>query len=310
VSALSGQVVEYLRLRRALGFKLKREGRMLPQFVSWLDAAGAQTITVELAVAWARLPEGVQPIEWARRLGVVRGFARWLHTIDPATQIPPPDVFGARQQRPVPYVYSAAEISGLLQATRTLRPPLRAATHEALFGLLAATGLRVGESIALTRSDVDLTAGVITIRHAKFDRPRLVPLHPSVTSALHAYAARRDQICTAPKADTFFLSTVGTALSYSRVRQTFAQISTAIGLRTATRRPRIHDLRHSLVVNTLIGWQRDGVDVGSQMVLLSTYLGHVKPASTYWYVSAVPELMQLVAVPRDSRSITAHGARS
>lgn len=310
MSALSEQVVEYLRLRRALGFKLKREGRMLPQFVSWLDAAGARTITVELAVAWARLPEGVQPIEWARRLGVVRGFARWLHTIDPATQIPPADVFGARQQRPVPYVYSAAEINGLLQATRTLRPPLRAATHEALFGLLAATGLRVGESIALTRSDVDLAAGVITIRHAKFDRPRLVPLHPSVTSALHAYAARRDRICTAPKADTFFLSTVGTALSYSRVRQTFAQISTEIGLRTTTRRPRIHDLRHSLVVNTLIGWQRDGVDVGSKMVLLSTYLGHVKPASTYWYVSAVPELMQLVAVPPDSRSITTHGARS
>jgi integrase/recombinase XerD len=309
VSALSGQVADYLQLRRALGFKLEREGRMLPQFVGWLDATGAQTITVELAVAWARLPDA-QPIVWAHRLGAVRGFARWLATIDPATEIPPADVFGARQQRPTPYVYSATEISGLLQATRTLRPPLRAATHEALFGLLAVSGMRVGEAIGLTRSDVDLTAGVITIRHAKFDRARLVPLHPSVTDVLRAYSARRDRICPTPKADAFFLSSVGTSLNHSRVRQTFAQISTAIGLRTAIRRPRIHDLRHSLVVNTLIGWQRDGVDVGSRLPLLSTYLGHVNPASTYWYFSAVPELMQLAAARLDSRSTGAHGARS
>ena len=309
MSALSGQVADYLRLRRALGFKLEREGRMLPQFVGWLEAAGTATITVELAVAWARLPDA-QPIIWAHRLSAVRGFARWLHTIDPATEIPPADVFGARQQRPAPYVYSATEIRGLLQATRTLRPPLLAASYEALFGLLAVSGMRVGEAIGLARADVDLTTGVITIRHAKFDRPRLVPLHPSVTAVLHAYAIRRDRLCPTPHADRFFLSSVGTALSYSRVRQTFARISTTIGLRTATSRPRIHDLRHSLVVNTLIGWQRDGVDVRSRMVLLSTYLGHVNPASTYWYVTAAPELMQLAAARLDSRSTRAQGARS
>lgn len=301
MSALSGHVADYLRLRRALGFKLERPGALLPRFVAYLDAAGAQTITVDLAISWARLPEGVQPIVRAHRLGAVRGFARYLHTIDPATEIPPAGIFAARQQRPVPYVYSAAQVSGLLQATRALRPPLRAATHEALFGLLAVSGMRVGEAIALTRADVDLGDGVITIRHGKFDRARLVPLHPSVTDALRAYVARRDRLCPAPKADRFFLSSVGTALTYSRVRDTFVQISTVTGLRTATRRPRIHDLRHSLAVNTLIGWQRDGADVAGRLPLLSTYLGHVNPAGTYWYLTAVPELMQLAAARLDHR---------
>lgn len=301
MNTLEEQLGDYLRLRRALGYKLERDGRVLPQFLAWLKAAGTQTITAELAIAWARQPEGAQPIVWAHRLGAVRGFARYLATIEPGTQIPPKNVFAAREQRPTPYIYSAAEISGLLQATRALRPPLRAATHEALFGLLACSGMRVGEAIGITRDDADLGEGVITIRHAKFDRDRMVPLHPSATTSLRRYAARRDRLCPAPKSDRFFLSSVGTALSYSRVRQTFAQLSTATGLRTSIRRPRIHDLRHSLAVHALLGWQRDGVDIGSQMAVLSTYLGHVKPASTYWYLSAVPELMQLAAARLDAR---------
>lgn len=304
MSALSGHVADYLRLRRALGFKLERPGALLPRFAAYLDAAGAQTITVDLAIGWARLPQGVQPIDWAHRLGAVRGFARYLHTIDPATEIPPAGIFGARQQRPTPYVYSKAEVSGLLQATRALRPPLRAATHEALFGLLAVSGMRVGEAIGLTRGDVDLGDGIITIRHGKFDRDRLVPLHRSVTGALRAYAARRDRWCPAPRSQAFFLSSVGTALTYSRVRDTFVQISTATGLRTATRRPRIHDFRHSLAVTSIIGWQRDGADVQARLPLLSTYLGHVNPAGTYWYLTAVPELMQLAAARLDHRSGT------
>lgn len=301
MSALEEHLADYLRLRRALGYKLERDGRVLPQFLAWLETAGTQRVTAELAIAWARQPEGAQPIVWAHRLGAVRGFARYLATIEPDTQIPPKGVFAARQQRPTPYIYSPAEISGLLAATRALRPPLRAATHEALFGLLACSGMRVGEAIGITRDDADLAEGVITIRHAKFDRDRIVPLHPSATASLRRYAAHRDRLCPAPKSDRFFLSSVGTALSYSRVRQTFAQLSTATGLRTSTRKPRIHDLRHSLAVHTLLGWQRDGVDIGPQMVVLSTYLGHVKPASTYWYLSAVPELMQLAAARLDAR---------
>jgi len=244
VSALSAHAADYLALRRALGFKLERPGVLLPRFVAWLDAAAASTITIESAIAWARLPEGVQPIVWAQRLGAVRGFARYVHTIDPATEIPPAGVLATRYQRPVPYVYSAGEVRGLLQASRALRPPLRAATYEALFGLLAVSGLRIGEAITLTRTDVDLADGVITIRHGKFDRARLVPLHPTVIDALRGYATRRDRLCPAPKVDRFFLSTLGSALTYSRVHHTFVQISTASGLRTPARRPGIHDLRH------------------------------------------------------------------
>ena len=301
MSALSEQVADYLRLRRALGFKLERAGRMLPQFVAWLDAAGARTITVELALAWARQPGGAHPIVWAHRLSAVRGFARFLATIDPGTQIPPTGLFAARYRRPTPYVYSSAEVTALLQGTRALRGPLRAATHEALFGLLAVSGMRVGEAIGLTRSDVDLHEAVITIRNTKLDRARLIPLHPSTTDALRAYATGRDRWCPAPKAGTFFVSGVGTALTYSGVYKTFVQVSTATGLRTAARRPRIHDFRHSLAVNTLIGWQRDGADVAGRLPLLSTYLGHVNPAGTYWYLSAVPELMQLAAARLENR---------
>ncbi len=302
MSALDGHVADYLRLRRALGFKLTEPGHVLPQFVAWLDAAGAETITVELAVAWARLSAGAQPITLSHRLGAVRGFARYLHTIDPATEIPPEGIFGARQQRPAPYLYSPNEIVRLLRAARQLRPPLRAATYEALFGLLAASGMRVGEAISLARDDVDFANGLVTIRRAKFDRDRLVPLHPSVTDALRGYATRRDRLCPTPRSDTFFLSSVDTALNHNGVHATFTALAGSAGLSTATgSSPRIHDLRHSFAVNTLIDWQRDGVDIASRLPVLSTYLGHVNPASTYWYVSAAPELMHLAAARLDRR---------
>lgn len=307
MSALDGHVADYLRLRRAFGFKLHRPAQLLPQFVAYLDAAGTQTITVELAVAWARLPEGVQPIEWAHRLSAVRGFARYLHTIDPVTEIPPAGVFAARQQRPTPYIYTPAEVAALLRAARRLHPPLRAATHECLFGLLAVSGMRVGEAIGLARADVDLTEGVVRVRHPKFDRDRLVPLHPSATDALRAYVKHRDRLCPAPRSDAFFCSSVGTTLGYSGVRETFIKISTAIGLRTATSKPRIHDLRHSLAVHTLIDWQRDGVDIAAGLPVLSTYLGHLNPANTYWYLSAVPELMQPAAARLHEWSTRASG---
>lgn len=301
MSTLSGHVADYLRLRRALGYKLDWPGVILPGFIAYLDAAGASTITVDLAVAWAQLPAGVQPVHWAHRLGVVRGFARYLHTIDPATEVPPAGVFGARAQRPVPYVYSDAELSRLLDAARQLQPSLRAQTYEAFFGLVAVSGLRVSEAISLTRADVDLTGGVLTIRHPKFDHARLVPLHPSATAALRAYDERRDRLCPSPDSSAFFLSHVGRALSYTAVRVAFVHISTAAGVRTATSKPRIHDLRHSVAVNTLIDWQRDGVEIMTWMPVLSGYLGHVKPAGTYWYLSAVLELMQLVAARLDDR---------
>lgn len=300
-AVLARHVEEYLRLRRALGFKLKFEGQVLPQFVAYLDAIGAQSVTVEAAISWTRLSEGAKPVTLSHRLGAVRGFARYLATIDPATEIPPTGLFG-KQQRRAPYVYSPEEIGRLVQAAGRLRQPLRAATFEALFGLLAVSGMRVGEALRVLRGDVDLTTGVIRVRHAKFDRDRLVPLHPSATKALRGYATRRDRLCPQPRTESFFISSVGTALRHGSVHATFVSLLAPAGLPTATGgRPRIHDLRHSLVVNTLIGWQRDGVDVAARLPVLSTYLGHVSPASTYWYLSAVPELMQLAATGLERR---------
>ena len=305
MSELSGHVEDYLRLRRALGFKLERAGHLLPQLVAYLEAAGAATVTSDLAIAWARLPGHTQPNHWAQRLAIARGFARYLRALDPATEVPPPGVFPTRRHRPTPFLWSQRDICRLLQSTRALRPALRAATYEALFGLLATCGMRVGEAVGLDRDDVDLQAGVITIRHAKFDRPRLVPLHPTVTEALSRYATERDRLCPRPRARAFFVSSAGTRLDRSGVGKTLRKITTSLGMRTETVHPRAHDLRHSFAVDTLIRWQRSGLSVDEHIATLSTYLGHVSPADTYWYLSASPELMGLAA----QRLHTRYGGR-
>ena len=305
MSELSGHVEDYLRLRRALGFKLERAGHLLPQLVAYLEAAGAATVTSDLAIAWARLPGHTQPNHWAQRLAIARGFARYLRALDPATEVPPPGVFPTRRHRPTPFLWSQRDICRLLESTRALRPAVRAATYEALFGLLATCGMRVGEAVGLDRDDVDLRAGVITIRHAKFDRPRLVPLHPTVTEALSRYAAERDRLCPRPRARAFFVSSAGTRLDRSGVGKTLRKITTSLGMRTESVHPRAHDLRHSFAVDTLIRWQRSGLSVDEHLATLSTYLGHVSPADTYWYLSASPELMGLAA----QRLHTRFGAR-
>jgi len=305
MSELSGHVQDYLRLRRALGFKLERAGHLLPQLVTYLEAAGAATVTSDLAIAWARLPAHTQPNHWAQRLAIARGFARYLRALDPATEVPPPGVFPTRRHRPTPFLWSQRDICRLLESTRALRPAVRAATYEALFGLLATCGMRVGEAVGLDRDDVDLQAGVITIRHAKFDRPRLVPLHPTVTEALSRYAAERDRLCPRPRARAFFVSSVGTRLDRSGVAKTLRQITTSLGMRTESVHPRAHDLRHSFAVDTLIRWQHSGLSVDEHIATLSTYLGHVSPADTYWYLSASPELMGLAA----QRLHTRYGGR-
>lgn len=301
MSDLDRHLEDYLRIRRALGFKLNAPGQMLQQFLAYLDTAGASTITVELAIAWARLPQGVQPVSLSHRLGAIRGFARYLQTIDPSTQIPPCGIWPPGVTRPVPYLWSDAHVRALLAASRRLTPTLRGATAEVLFGLLAASGMRVGEALALSREDVDLQSGVLTIGDAKFGRSRIVPLHPSTTEELRRYASRRDRLAPQPAATTFLLSARGTAVSYAAAHGTFVKLTTNIGVRTETVRPRIHDLRHSFAVKTLIGWYRSGEDVAAKMPVLSNYLGHVVPARTYWYLSAAPELMELAALRLDSR---------
>jgi len=299
--SLREQLESYLALRRALGFALKEEGAMLAQFVTSLEISGAETITSEAAIAWAKEPVGVSTNRWAQRLGVVRHFCVYLQTIDETTEVPPTGVFPTSRHRPTPYLWNERDIARLLESARTLRPPFRAATHEALFGLLAASGMRLGEAIGLERDDVDLDSGVITIRHAKFDRERLVPLHQSTTAALRAYAAQRDLLWSASPRAAFFCSSVGTALFRSGVQKIMKEITTDLGLRSDRVHPRIHDLRHSFAVRTLLEWQRSGVSVDAHIATLSTYLGHVAPSDTYWYLSAAPELMSLAATRLDTR---------
>ena len=221
MSALADQVAEYLALRRSLGFALNREGQLLGQFVAYLEAAGAENLRSELAIAWAKLPTEASPNHWAKRLGIVRRFAVYLRTIDDTDR-------GAHRRGVFPTTRRSTYSLPVLRTRRRTgargRPkhcasPLLAATHETLFGLLAASGMRIGEAIGLARGDVDLDTGVITIRHAKFDRTRLVPLHESTTAALSAYAATRDRLCPRPRADVFFCSSVGTALDAHRRRQ-------------------------------------------------------------------------------------------
>jgi integrase/recombinase XerD len=246
VSTLQTHLEEYLRLRRALGFELVWPGHVLPQFLIWLEDTGSQTLTTEAAISWARLSTTATPMTMSHRLGAVRGFARYLRTIDPTTEVPPTGVFG-RQRRITPYIYSPDEIGRLVQAARGLHPPLRAATHEALLGLLGASGMRVGEALRLRCEDVDLAAGVIRVRHCKFDRERLVPLHPTTTEALRGYTVRRDRLCPQPNTDAFFVSTVGSALRYEGVRSAFGVVLVSAGFPiTPGAHPRIHDLRHKV----------------------------------------------------------------
>ena len=293
MSLLHQRVNEYLALRRAMGFKLREHGLLLPRFADFVEQRGATTVSVELMLDWATQPTRVDPFRWRGRLSIVRGFARYLRVLDPATEVPPPRLLAYRPSRPTPFLFSDEEVRTLLDATEQLRPPFRAATYRTVFGLLAVTGLRVGEAIALERRDVDFARRTLTVRQTKFNRSRRLPLLPSVAAALGTYAHERDRSGPRPKAPNFFLSMRGTALLYPCVRGVFVMLTRRAGIqaRSASCRPRLHGLRHSFAVRSLTEWYRDGVDVAARLPLLAAWLGHTHPASTYWYLEATPELL-------------------
>ena len=299
---------DYLAVRRALGYKLEDHGWLLDDFASFMEAAGAVTVTTGLALAWATLPEGTLPSWHAARLRVVRGFARHLQALDPATEVPPVGLLACRNRRAVPYLYCEAEVSALMAATASLHPALHAATHKTLIGLLSATGMRLGEAIRLDRADLDAAEGIVTIRDSKFAKSRQIPLHPSTLDALAEYGQLRDQRFPDPRTPSLLVSTAGTRLISQNIHYVFARLVRQAGLqpRSQACRPCLHGFRHSLAVNTLLAWYRDGVDVQARLPVLSTLLGHSKPANTYWYCSAVPELLILAAERRQ----TGLGARS
>lgn len=287
---------EYLAVRRALGFKLRHETWFLPDFVAFLAARRCSVITAKLALEWATQPRGTTAGWWAHRLSSIRAFARHRHASDPRTEVPSRDLISSQARRRTPYLYTDGDVAALMRAAGTLKNPLQATTYATLIGLLASTGMRVGEALALDRNDVDLHRAIITIWRGKFGKSRHVPLHPSAVAALDAYKRRRDRIRSIAAEAAFFVSTTGNRVLHQNFHHVCLRLieRAAIGTR-GRQRPCLHDLRHTFAVKTLRSWYRQGMDVERRLPSLSTYLGHVSPSTTYWYLTGTPELLALAS---------------
>lgn len=302
MSTLSRELDRYLSIRRSLGYDLRGTEKVLRRFVAFAEQQGTDHISTDLFLRWQKAFGRATRQTWAQRLMMIRLFAEWLRAIDPRHEVPPERLIPVRNRRPRPYIYSADEIRRIIEAAGEL-PSLngfRALTSPVLFGLLAVTGLRLGEALSLDADDVDVESGVITVRTGKFGKERLLPLSPSTTAHLAAYAKERDRLLGEPS-KPFFVSDRGGRLSTSGAQNNFAIVSQNIGLRPPEKYyryghgPRIHDLRHSFAVRTLLDWYRTGKDPAREMIKLTTYLGHSDPAHTYWYIEAVPELLELAS---------------
>lgn len=295
MSSFKHHADDYMQLRRALGHKMMHAHFLLPGFVSYLEAIGAETLTTEAALTWAQSSEH-QSMR-AQRMEVARGFARYLVGVDPRTEVPPIGLLPYPNQRRPPFIYSPDDIAALMaQARSTLIGPLKALTYETLIGLLAVSGMRVGEALRLDRTTVDLADGVLVVRMTKFGKSREVPLHPTTVEALALYARTRDRLHPRPGHAVFFVNDSGRPLLYGQVQRVFRQLVTASGVGAgSSATPRIHDLRHTFAVRTLVAWYQTGENVQACLPRLSTYLGHLDPHATYWYLSAVPELLGLAA---------------
>lgn len=313
MKTLRDQLHDYLSMRRALGFRLVEAEVYLRDFCAFMEKRQQTTVTAQLALEWATAPANIRPTSWAGRLTTVRPFARYLQSFEPRTEIPGTQLLPFRPKRSKPYLYSQREITHLMAAAKSMpsRQALRPWTLRTLIGLLAVTGMRLGEALALMREDVDLDAGVLTIRGSKFQKSRLVPLHSSTSRALADYARRRDAYLDQRDAkrgqrsrDSHFLLTGrGRRFQVAEVHKSFYAISRAVGLRGPgiNRGPRLHDLRHRFATETLLRWSRSGAEIERQMPVLTTYLGHSNIADTYWYLSAHPELMRHAALRLERR---------
>jgi integrase/recombinase XerD len=290
VTALADALVDYLAVRRAVGYKLTADAKVLARFVANLDSRAIDTVTVAAAVEWATgTPRGGSGVA---RLTTIRGFARYLQALDAAHQVPPTRLLPRRKDRAVPHLYSDADIAALMNAARALEPS-QASTFETIIGMLWVTGMRIGEVLRLNTSDLDPDTGVLTVWLSKFGKSRHVPLEASTITALTTY---REGLAPTAATTAMFVSGNGQRVTYQKFYLAFVELLDTAGITTADgRRPRAHDLRHSFAVRTLLGWYRTDADVHALLPRLSTYLGHVEPSSTYWYLSAAPELMTLAA---------------
>lgn len=287
-------LADYLELRRAMGFKLTHYGLWLGDFLDFVEKAKSPVVTTALAVAWAIRPQSTTAHYRARRLGFARGFMRYLSTLDPSTEVPPPDLLPSAFKKRPPYLYSETQVRSLMDAAKQLNPSLRARTYETVIGLLAVSGMRIGEVIALDRDDVDLGIAVLTVRSGKFGKSREIALHGTTSEAMAQYARERDGIFASSGIGPFFVSLRNRRLLYQDVRMTFARLADRAGL-SQPLRPRIHDLRHAFAFWTLRDWQEAGIGLEERLPQLSTYLGHVSPSTTYWYFTSAPELLGAVA---------------
>jgi integrase/recombinase XerD len=302
MSTLFEELQGYLAVRRSLGYGLSTSERVLRQFVSFAGREGIEHTSTDLFLRWQRTFGHANRQTWSRRLGMVRLFAQWLHGVDELHEIPPKDLFPSQYRRPQPYIYSKKEICRIVEAAAELPSTngIRALTFSTLFGLIAVTGLRVSEAIALDDADADMGTGVLIVRRGKGGKTRLLPLSESTTAQLAAYARKRDRLFGTPS-QPFFVSDRGDRLTDCSTQYNFASVCQTIGLRSVENfhrhghGPRIHDLRHTFAVRTLVEWYRAGNDPSREMIKLTTYLGHADPKDTYWYIQAVPELLELAS---------------
>jgi integrase/recombinase XerD len=298
MKTLSRHLGDYLRLRRQFGFKFYVEGSYLSSFVGFAREQGAKFISTKLALQWATLPANITQKQRARRLGVVRGFAEYLRALEPRTEVLSPKLLPARAFRPEPYLYAEKQVDRLIWAARQIDPrhKIKGLTLSTLLGLLAVTGMRVGEALALDRADVDFAEALVTLRRSKGNKSRLVPLHYSTAQALEHYARGRDKLYPHPVSQSFFVWEGGGRLSYQVAWGWFREAACQAGLRPlggGRGGPCIHALRHRFAVRALLNWYRLDVDVDAHLPELATFLGHAHVADTYWYVSAVPALLAL-----------------
>jgi integrase/recombinase XerD len=297
MNSLRTCVHEYLVMRRALGFKLKKYERLLLDFVAFMERRRAKRITVRLALTWTKQTKSTDQNYRAQRLRAVRGFASYRSGIDPRTEIPQPDLLPRDKRRLQPYLYTEDEIRRILVACLQRRrgaTPISRWTRFTMFGLLSVTGMRVGEALRLDLQDVDLDQGVLTIRSTKFGKSRLVPLHASTRAVLKHYLQQRNEFLMGRAVAPFFISPLGIRVTHSVVNKSFVRLSWKLGLRdrSARRGPRLHDLRHRMAVEVLLRCYREGADPERRLPALSTYLGHTNLSHTYWYLHQHPSLMK------------------
>lgn len=290
---------DYLTERRALGFDLRIPGDQIAAFARFVDEAGhTGPLTIRIALDWVQgQARHAKPLSWARRLDILRPFARYLARLDPATEFPQTAIFGRSHRRLAPHIYSEQEICDLLAAARRLVPHggLRPATYETIFGLIAATGLRISEALHLRYGDVDLVQGVLTVRNTKFRKSRHVPMHPTVVAALNRYMTVRARHGATNWDSLLFLSSSGGVLPTRTIHWVFQKLRAELGWTTrgAYAQARIHDLRHTFICRRVQLWHAHGADIGNAMAALSTYVGHAKVSDTYWYLTGVPDLMAI-----------------